>query len=175
MANSRWVKLGQIGRPHGLSGHFYLTSESAPSLNGEISVRVGDDPSCGIPTTIKKISATHHGLILKLSGVEDRETLSQFQNEWVWIQSTLVSLAERIVGVGVIDSLGSKVGKVVAWENHGASDILTIQNSEGLYLDLPLVADYFQMETLAALESTDTTTITLSVAQTDLTDLWYET
>ncbi len=160
---TNWKSIGKVGSAQGLSGSFFLVGNRDHDPSGEDLV-IGEDPSCGIPVYLDTKKYVQGQWVLKLRGIEDRKALEDIRGQALWIDAG-EDISNPLVGLEVVDRNNFKIGKVVEVTNHGASDIVVIENEANKFVDLPLIADFF------ILPPTDF--LKLQIPQSDFEDLWY--
>ena len=161
-----WKKIGTVGAPQGLNGSFFLVGER--EINpASPSIVIGEHPSSGIPATIQTKKCIQGQWVLKIRGVEERKALEGIRGQILWAKLTGLE-HESLEGFSVLNPSGQEIGKVVALTNHGASDIVVVENAEGSFVDLPLVADYFSLPPNA------NRTLHLVLEANAFHDLWYK-
>jgi ribosomal 30S subunit maturation factor RimM len=162
---THWQKIGTVGMPQGLNGSFFVIDEHLPSALS--TVVIGEDPTCGIPANIESFNKSRKPCVLKIRGINGREALSGIRGQHLWVDVG-DNPEESFEGLSVIGLDQSLIGKVIAVTNHGASDIVVIENEEKRLLDIPLVEDYF------SLPPASDRTLQLRVPLTSFSDFWYE-
>jgi len=123
------VSAGRIGKPHGRDGSFWLDgADSRPSEGDQVEV-------AGERAKVLRSDGTDARPLLRLSGLEDRESVAALRGQQVLIQATLDEgewLAETLVGCSV-PGLG-EVRRVLAGPS---CDVLELEDGTLV----PLVGD----------------------------------
>lgn len=162
-AEPSWQNLGQVGRPHGLNGYFFLIQDHDSSFPAQTqqNLIMGKDPSCGIPVVVLNSHMAGGKRVLKIQGIDDREAVIALRDTDFWIEKQ-PSDCEKLLGSEVIDADGTVIGELVAVANYGASDIVTIQNQAEQLIDLPLIDSYFKIGP----------SLQLIIPLADISELW---
>lgn len=169
----RWLKLGQVGKAHGLQGGFFVSgrNESIPMHYREL--RVGKDPETAPTMKIRQSRLQGDRPLLVLEAVNRREQAESLQGEAIWVERQLVRIAEAdeyfwadLEGRQVVDCDSKILGIIAAIVNHGATDIIQVKGELGC-LDIPLVSAYVNMD----FESSSV--VTLVVSADLFQELWY--
>jgi len=172
-----WVYLGQVGRPHGLQGAFFVAQRSLPWAPEFQHVSIGKRPGKNSRQYKVRSHDFRNGrVILCCEGLANREQLSTVQGLAIWFPRDKVHvdhssefLWQDLLGVAVEDKDQVQLGVVKDIYNAGASDVITVENEKGLFIDLPLVSSYFD------LSFTDVPSkLTLTLEKSLLAELWYE-
>lgn len=79
---------------------------------------------------------------------------------WLWA---------ALSGVMLVGADGVEIGMVVRVYNAGASDIVEVEGPGGKRIDLPLIADYFDLEVAL------TPVVIMRVPSTTFSELWEDT
>ncbi len=141
-----WQNLGQVGRPHGLNGYFFINQDQDSNLlaHSHQSLIMGKDPTCGMPVTVLKTHMVSGRRVLKVQGIDDREAVIALRDTDFWVEKASSDF-EGLEGTEVTDLNGEIIGKVIAIANYGASDIVSIENQSKQLIDLPLIDSYFKI------------------------------
>jgi 16S rRNA processing protein RimM len=175
MVQQNWLKIGRVGKPYGLRGAFYISGRAEPFPPRCRMVALGESPELAPQIEIRSIQAIGGREVLYLEGYSDRTAIEKFVNQMIWVQSAEVRAQLRtdeyfwddLIGKPVEDIDGAPLGTVVAVANHGASDVIDLEDSLGRTLSLPLVASYFDMDFTA-----DSSSLRLRVSADLFSDLW---
>ena len=87
----------------------------------------------------------------KISGVDSIETAKDFTNNEIFIDKKMLpELAEKeyywadLIGATVKNLQAHKLGTITKIENHGASDLIFIDNKKGQEIIVPIENKFFQ-------------------------------
>jgi 16S rRNA processing protein RimM len=146
------VKIGIVGRPKGLGGSFYVSGRNDPWDQHFKKVMIGDSPDHTTSHVIKHQTEQSGRTVIATDLVNDRTQAELLNGKGIWVQSSQLTvdhdeeyLWQDIEGRKVYDNMGALVGRVETVQNFGASDFVTIQNSQGQHASLPFVDVYFDM------------------------------
>lgn len=125
--------LGQVGRPHGVRGAFFLkTQDNRTEWPGYHSVYIG--PQSARSTAVQKAYMSGGKLALQLEGIVSREQAEALYNAYVFVSREQVDLSDS--EYLVVDIVGSQVeiegrsgvfGEVISVHNFGAQETLEIK------------------------------------------------
>jgi 16S rRNA processing protein RimM len=108
-----WLAGGQVGRPHGLDGSFYVTGARAALLGLGTTVRVA-----GRVAEIVRRAGTDERPIVRLDGIGDREAAAALRGAELLVPRAVAPAleedewwAEDLVGCAVADG-GRALGRV---------------------------------------------------------------
>ena len=170
-----WVKIGDIGRPHGVRGAFFVGSrgdELGFSLKG-LGLRLGSDPTSSNESQKVLSQKTSGGrTVLELESLKSRNEIESLKGKSLWVSRNDVPVDDDseylwndLIGLSVLDEVGVVLGKIVEVSNFGASDLVTIHGERGT-LDIPFVSSYVSMD------SHFENGVTLSVSASVFDDCW---
>ncbi|HXH72502.1 MAG TPA: ribosome maturation factor RimM [Mariprofundaceae bacterium] len=132
------LEVGTIQSPHGLKGALSVYSYTRPAIGiaGYSFWYLGTTPE-----TAKKIAVERcwqHGkrLLAEFTGVNDVDAAAALKGLTIWVDVAEVELDkdeylwDDLIGCEVVDESGRLLGEVVALEEYGAQDILTVRTPE---------------------------------------------
>ena len=143
MAESRWLRAGRVGRPHGLDGSFHVNQPTHQLLDVGARVRLGDDSRL-----IIRRAGEDRRPIIAVEGCADREAAAALVGEELFVAREEAPdleedewWAEELEGCSVLD--GERlVGTVKRLMGLPSVDILEVELSTGgENLLVPLVSD----------------------------------
>jgi 16S rRNA processing protein RimM len=137
----QWLAAGQVGRPHGLDGSFYVTRARGTLLVLGATVRLGDDE-----VEIVRRAGTDERPILRLAGHEGRDAAVALRGRELMVHRDVVPelgedewYAEDLEGLRVVDG-GYAVGRVRRMLALPSCEVLEVER-DGDDLLVPLVRD----------------------------------
>ena len=142
MADST-VTLAAVSGAHGVTGEVRLKlfTENVDSLKRHKSFNDG-------ALTVKSLRATKDGAIARFAEVGDRNAAEKLRSTVLTVpREALPMLGEGeyyysdLLGLPCVSTDGTDLGKCVAVENFGASDVLEIQRPDGKKFMVPMTAD----------------------------------
>jgi 16S rRNA processing protein RimM len=140
----RRIALAAVAGAHGVKGEVRLKlfSDSADSLSAHKKLYVG-----GAELRLLSIRDSGKMAVARFEGIADRSAAEGLRGSLIEVdRSTLPPLEEGeyyhadLIGLSAIDAHGSAVGTVVAVENHGAGDLLEIEDGNGKRSLIPFKA-----------------------------------
>jgi ribosomal 30S subunit maturation factor RimM len=177
---SDWIRLGTIGRAHGLRGSFFISGRDEPlpqSLMGR-QVLVGASIENAQTMTLLKADQRSNGVTASLEGVTSRESVEVLKGRNLWgrrldlhLKSDEVLVGE-LKGLTVFDDTGAVVGvveSVLFYPGDQMNLNVVKQRSDGRWLEMEISwgATYID-----AYRTTDLKAIYLSVSGDVFDELW---
>jgi 16S rRNA processing protein RimM len=137
----QWLAAGQVGRPHGLDGSFYVTRARGALLVVGATVRIGDEDA-----EIVRRAGTDERPIVRLAGHEGRDAAVALRGRELKLPRDAVPelgedewYAEDLEGLRVLDG-DVAVGRVRRMLALPSCEVLEVER-EGDDLLVPLVTD----------------------------------
>ena len=141
-ADDKRIALAAIAGAHGVRGELRLKlfADGIETLKKQKALFVGDDER-----RLLSIRANAKGAIARLEGCDSREAAEALRGTLVEIDRDALPPLEDgeyylddLLGLSVVDETGTPVGRVVAVENYGASDVVEIERENGKRFMAPL-------------------------------------
>ena len=149
MKQSSFLKIGIVGKAHGLSGLFFLSKRSFP-FNLDVKY-VYIETSCSYEKMrVESNFLRNNRTLLKLDKINSRQDLVKYQGLSIFIDKTTVQLEpgeflwDDVIGSEVSDVQGEYVGKISSINNYGATNIVGIEGNGKLWL-IPFTEEFFDM------------------------------
>ena len=105
----------------------------------------------GTEINLKIITDGSGKIFGKISGIDSIEPAKEFTNKEIFIDKDMLpELGEKeyywddLIGATVNNLEGHKLGIVTKIENHGASDLIFIDNKKGQEIIVPIENEFFQ-------------------------------
>ena len=144
MNERKFIKIGRLGRPHGVQGNlrFYPLNEGSVALCQAEYLYLGDEK------LKHKISKYKKGVqpIVMLDGLNTPELVKCFVNDDVFLdREDMPRLSEDefyfsdLIGFIVLDSCGVKIGNVDSFYSNGAQEIVVLTSG----IEFPALKDVF--------------------------------
>jgi 16S rRNA processing protein RimM len=143
-SRARLLAVGRIQTAHGLKGYLKVKS-----LSGEVehllrlkSVQIGS-PGKLLIYKVEDVRAAAGAVLLKLAGIDDRETGNRYRGELLWVDRQYASvLGEEEYYVADLQGCRlfqgkTLIGSVVAVPEGGSGDFLEVETPEGKRLIVP--------------------------------------
>ena len=137
------VTLAAVSGAHGVTGEVRLKlfTDNVDSLKRHKSFNNG-------ALTVKSLRATKDGAIARFAEVGDRNAAEKLRSTVLTVpRKALPILGEGeyyfsdLLGLPCVSTDGTDLGKCVAVENFGASDVLEIERPDGKKFMVPMTAD----------------------------------
>lgn len=137
------VTLAAVSGAHGVTGEVRLKlfAENLDSLKRYKSFNDG-------ALTVKSLRPTKDGAIARFAEINDRNAAEKLRSTVLTVpREALPELGEGeyyysdLLGLPCVSTEGTDLGKCVAVENFGASDVLEIQKADGKKFMVPMTAD----------------------------------
>ena len=134
--STRKVLMGQFGAAHGLKGEVRLKTFTGEMLAiGDYGPLSSEDGRVFVLTHLR---AAKEVLIAKVKGIGDRNAAERLTNLKLYVERDLLGEAEEdayfhvdLVGLGVEDGEGQRLGCIVALYNFGAGEMVEIRPAAG--------------------------------------------
>jgi 16S rRNA processing protein RimM len=142
-ASDRPVTLAAIAGAHGVSGEVRLKlfAESLDSLRRHVCF--GSERG---PLTLRALRAGSSGPIARFAEVSDRTAAEALRGTLLTVpRASLPRLGEGefywhdLIGLAVVSPAGAPLGTIVDVVNHGASDIIEVERTDGRRVLVPLI------------------------------------
>jgi len=133
------LKVGAIRGPHGLKGALIIYSYTRPAIGiaGYSFWWLGESSESAKPCKVERCWTHGKRILAELENVSDVDTATALAGQRIWIDAANVLpeegeyLWQDMIGCTVIEKSGNReLGKVVALEEYGAQDILTVRTPE---------------------------------------------
>jgi len=131
----RFLHIGEILRPHGLTGAVTVYSHTRPAIGiaGYSFWWLGDAPEDARRYRVARCWRHGRRILACLEGVDDVEGAGALRGLKVWIPADEVALDEDeylwadLIGCEVVREDGRPLGQVIALSDFGAQDILRVR------------------------------------------------
>jgi 16S rRNA processing protein RimM len=142
-ASTLTVTLAAVSGAHGVTGEVRLKlfAENLDSLKRHKSFNDG-------ALTVKSLRPTKDGAIARFAEINDRNAAEKLRSTVLTVpREALPELSEGeyyfsdLLGLPCVSTDGTDLGKCVAVENFGASDVLEIERPDGKKFMVPMTAD----------------------------------
>lgn len=136
-ATRRRILLGHISTAHGIRGEVLVKTHTgdpaAIASYGPLTDALGQSP-----LKLKVLRVTPKGVIARVTGVADRNGAEALRGRELWVERQAMPEPEEdqfyhedLIGMTAVDAAGAEIGRVVAVQNFGASDLLEIKPAAG--------------------------------------------
>lgn len=146
----QWIKIGIVGKAHGLYGAFFLSGRDSELDDSVSDLRVGEKPGQGKSLRIKSRKSHNGRTIIQTQEISGRDQLDEIKGKIVWCPRDQIAVDEQeylwddLIGKSVIDANDQPMGVIERMNNYGASDIVELLDGRGR-LSIPFVPSYFDM------------------------------
>lgn len=169
-----WVKIGIVGRPHGLGGAFFVSRRKDSIPKSYKEVRIGDRADQADTFKVKTSRMQAGRPLLHLESHRRREAVEPLVGSSIWVARHIMEIDTTseyawhdLIDLKVTDNAGTILGKIINVANFGASDIITIVDDAGRSLDIPIVGNYVLVEEISKGEN-----VKLAVSKDVFDSLW---
>ena len=150
------VCVGAIAGAYGVKGEVRLKSFCAePEAIGSYSPLFTEDGARSFD--VKLTGTIKNGLSARLSGISSKEAADKLKGTRLYVDRDKLPAPEDdefyhadLIGLDVVDTGGTPLGRVKAVLNHGAGDIIEVQPPKGPTLLLPFTKDIIPTVDLTA-------------------------
>lgn len=172
-SKNHFISLGQVGKPRGLRGDFFVSGREDVWPASIRKVWLGEAGVDKYLFKVKSILKFNQKIAAKLEGLNSREDLEPFAHKQIWCDRSDIHvnyqeeyLWSDLIGLEVVDIDNLSVGTVQGFENYGAHDNIVIGSSTQL-LELPFVDQYFNRDWQSKPER-----IQMTCKSVDVAELW---
>jgi 16S rRNA processing protein RimM len=129
------ILLGTIGAAHGIKGEVRITSHTQdPEAIADYGPLSTDRP--GLTITIEAVRLQKTVLIARLAGVRDRDAAEKLNGVSLYVERSKLPDHDDeddfyhadLIGLDARLDTGVSIGRVIALHNHGAGDLIEIQD-----------------------------------------------
>lgn len=150
---AEWLRVGIVGKAHGLRGSFFVSGRDELIPASCKTLRVGATAESGSILTITENRWQAGRPILSAKECKRREDAEAIAGQALWMERSQLVVDQNseylwvdLPGRQVLTVAGEDFGEVREVYNVGASDILELVDTAGRVYDVPLIADYFDMQ-----------------------------
>jgi 16S rRNA processing protein RimM len=134
-----WIRLGVVGRPHGVRGgvHLHLDNPTSTTLRAGLRVRLVGQAR----TTEHEVRKVGGGLLL-LAGIDDRQAAEALTHATLEVPRAAIGdevLLVDLLGRAVVDPTGAPLGRLVAFHDNGAQPVAEVTTARGESVLVPFV------------------------------------
>lgn len=148
-----WLKLGVVGRAHGLRGSFFISGRDEPFPPTLKSIVIGRSPEAGKTAIIEQVNWQNGRVALKCDIASDRTAAEAWTGQDVWCEASAIAVDEAseylvsdLKGRTVIDSAGTAVGTIDDIAIMPASLNLIVANPDkSADVEIPMITTYVDM------------------------------
>jgi 16S rRNA processing protein RimM len=145
-SQTNWKHVGKIKDAHSLKGELYvLVFSKDASWAGELE-------ECQVGETsfkVQRLKPYKDGLLIKLTGVEDRTAAEKLKGQSFSIPTDLLESEEgetiylsEILNFIIVDTSGEELGKITGFSTNIAQDLLVVEKKAGGMAEIPFVEDF---------------------------------
>ena len=148
---SSFVKIGIIGKAHGLGGLFFLSGRDS-LFEHKVSYVYIERAGSYKKMRLAQILVRGGKTVLGLDRIKSREDLSSYQGASVYIRRDEINLDNSeylwsdLIGKRVVDCNQNPLGTVFKLDNFGASNIVSIKDESDRTWMVPFTEEFFDMD-----------------------------
>lgn len=140
-----FLAIGRLRRPHGVKGEIIMEvlTNFPDRLHANMLVCVGEEHELH---EIEQLRSHNKAVIIKFTGLDDRDQVGRLRNEIVYLQSAdYPELPEgeyyyfQLLGLLVLDESGKELGYLVEILETGANDVYVVRSADGNEILLPAI------------------------------------
>ena len=171
-----WLKLGIVGRAHGLRGSFFVSARDEPIPASVHTVRIGDNPSELADIKIENRLWQSGRPVLKCDVASDRTSAELLTGKPLWCESSQVKvddadeyLLSDMLNRKVLDANQITVGIVedVYLAASGVVNLVVFDESRNADIEIPMIGAYVNMNF-----KRNESTLNLAVAAEVFAEIW---
>lgn len=150
---NHWLKLGVVGRAHGLRGSFFVSGrdEAIPSYLKKIII--GPSPETGKSAVIEQATWQNGRAAIKCDIAGDRTEAEKWTGQTVWCEAGAIKVDDQseylvsdLKGRTVVDSDGVTIGLIEDVAVMPASiNLIVINDDQSADVEIPMIAHYVDM------------------------------
>ena len=149
----KWLKIGVVGRAHGLQGSFFVSSRDEAIPDSIKSIRIGKDISTAREFKVTQRTWQNNRPTLRCDGIVDRTAAEKLCGASVWAEESAVPVADAeeylwsdVRGRTVIGSDDVVIGVIEDVYQPAQSVNLVIVSPDGKRdVEIPMTRDYIDM------------------------------
>lgn len=144
-----FIKMGEIGRPHGVRGELRVNwyADDINALSGSILLQAGNQPPRAVTVSHARL---HQGLaVITVEGIADRNAAEALRGQSVLVRAAALPPSDdeiylhEIIGLSVVlHSTGAPLGVLDHVLFHGEQEVWSILTPDGKEVLLPAVPEF---------------------------------
>ena len=142
-----YFKIGQITAPVGIKGEIrvYPYTDEITRFSAVKELIVDGEKT---PRTVEKFRKDKNMVVLKLSGIDDRNTSETFRNKDLFVDKEDFVLdedvyyVEDLIGMKVFDEEEKEIGEIIDVINNPTQDLYRIKTRDEKEFSLPAVDEF---------------------------------
>lgn len=152
----RWLKLGKVGKAHGITGAFFVSDRDEPWPSKVKLIRIGTSAESAQAIKVAKSHMQGGRVVLACEGLTIREKSEAMIGQGIWAEADIFQSDrvadvrwEELVGVPVIDESGSRLGTIHSVYDNGRHLNLTVLGEGaqvGATVDVPYIDGYVRVQ-----------------------------
>ena len=151
--NLVFLEIGKITRVHGLKGEvfvslFSLSEEISANIVGQI-IQIRKKSNVCLETMAQEARLHKGGMIVRLKGVEERKQAESLKEAVLFVPKQFFSSSKgeavylcEVLNFTVCDKKRGSLGKVLAFSDSGAQDLLLIQGKGNRQVEIPFIEEF---------------------------------
>ena len=151
-SSKNFLKIGKITHVHGLKGEFFVSFFSSGTdpliLEGQ-DVQIRKNAEIALSSIVQTARAHKKGMIVQLEGVENRTKAELLNGASFWAPISLFSSVKgeniylcEVLNFEVCDKGRGVLGKVSAFSENGAQDLLLVQIKNNRAIEIPFLDEF---------------------------------
>jgi 16S rRNA processing protein RimM len=132
-----WISFAKVGRPHGLSGAFFLKTEDRREKWDGYKNLYLEHGKTAVPVHVKNAYQSGGKLALEISAFNSREAVAAGYDKTLYVHRREINLKDDeylvhdLVGMKVFCEGRGEIGKILSVSNYGAQENLEIDLLNG--------------------------------------------
>lgn len=132
------LEVGAVQSPHGLKGALNIYSYTRPAIGiaGYSFWYIGTDPEAAKRFEVERCWQHGNRVLAQLVNITDTVAAEALKGKLIWVDASEVAVDDDeylwadLIGCEVVDATGKVLGQVVAMEEYGAQDILSVRTPD---------------------------------------------
>ena len=147
--------MGKITHVHGLKGEIFVSLFSSgadiPLIIKDqiVQIRKDKDLKLCFEALVQQARLHKGGMIVQLKGVDNREQAELFKKTFLFAPKRLFSSLKgediylcEVLDFEVYDKKRGILGKIFAFSDNRAQDLLLVRNTEGTQVEIPFIKEF---------------------------------
>ena len=149
--NSNFVKIGVVGKAHGLNGLFFVSQRTSLFIESVKYIYL-ENKSNLKKLRLDQVLSSGGKTVFKCDTINNRQDLSKYMGSSIYVERKDLNLKEDeflwndLIGRVVLDSYSNNFGTIEKVEDFGAGVLVFITHSDSSLSTIPFNDQYFNMD-----------------------------
>jgi len=154
---SNLVKVGIVGKPHGIRGAFFLRGRDEPLAAKIKTMFIGYSLETAHPQKVVELKGQVSAMVVQILGCDSREAAQGLVGQGIWVERDNLAIDENsefywsdLIGKPVVDSIGANLGKISEIYRLPGSDVMIVKLIDGRTVDIAMIPAFVAMDFTSA-------------------------